>query len=52
MGILDVTSFTREGWIHLTVYVNSQNSRVLSANNPHETKATPEGWYVVRHITK
>ena len=33
--ILDVTFFTDEAYFHLSGYVNSQNSRVWCAHNPH-----------------
>jgi hypothetical protein len=33
--ILDVTIFTDEAWFHLNGYINSQNSRIWSAHNPH-----------------
>jgi hypothetical protein len=39
--ILDVTFFVEEAWFHIPGYVNSQNSRVWSATNPHEIKDTP-----------
>lgn len=33
--ILDKTFFTDESWFHLTGYVNSQNMRLWSNDNPH-----------------
>jgi hypothetical protein len=36
--ILDVTFFTDEAWFHLSEYVNSQNIRLWSSENPHEFK--------------
>jgi hypothetical protein len=39
--ILDITFFTDEAWLHLSGYVNSQNSCVWSATNPHEIKDAP-----------
>ena len=33
--ILDLTFFSDESWIHLSGYVNSQNSRHWSTSNPH-----------------
>jgi hypothetical protein len=38
--ILDVTFFTDEALFHFSSYVNSQNSHVWSATNPHEIKDT------------
>jgi hypothetical protein len=34
--ILDLTFFSDEGWIDLGGYVNSQNQRIWSSENPHE----------------
>jgi hypothetical protein len=39
--MLNVTFFTIEAWFHLSVYVNSQNSLVLSETNRHEIKDAP-----------
>lgn len=33
--ILDVSFFSDEAWFHLSGYVNSQNFRIWSAENPH-----------------
>ena len=34
-GILDVTFFTDEAWFHISGDVNSQNTRIWAAENPH-----------------
>lgn len=34
-NILDKTFFSDEAWFHLSGYVNSQNRRIWSAENPH-----------------
>lgn len=34
--VLDLTFFTDEAWFHLSGYVNSQNYRTWSTENPHE----------------
>jgi hypothetical protein len=39
--ILDVTFFTDEAWFHLSGYVNSQNNRLWSNENPHEFHQVP-----------
>lgn len=39
--ILDLTFFTDEAWFHLSGYVNSQNCRVWSSENPFEFKEKP-----------
>lgn len=36
--ILDVTLFSDEAWFYLSGYVNSQNTRIWSTENPHEFK--------------
>jgi hypothetical protein len=38
--ILDHTFFSDEAWIHLDGYVNSQNYRIWSSENPHATVET------------
>ncbi len=35
MGALDRTFFTDEAWVHLDGYVNAQNFRIWSSENPH-----------------
>jgi hypothetical protein len=39
--ILDLTFFTDEAWFHLSGYVNSQNNRLWSSENPHELYQVP-----------
>jgi hypothetical protein len=39
--MLDVTFFLDEAWFHLTSYVNSQNTRIWSKENPHAAHETP-----------
>jgi len=39
--ILDVTFFTDEAYFHLSGYINSQNSRVWCAHNPHAFHELP-----------
>lgn len=39
--VLDETFYTDEAWFHLTGYINSQNSRLWTADNPHEFSAKP-----------
>lgn len=42
--MLDITFFSDEAWFHLSGYVNSQNFRIWSAENPHvfhETQLHP-----------
>jgi DNA-binding transcriptional MocR family regulator len=34
-GILDYTWFSDEAWLHLSGYVNSQNTRLWGSENPH-----------------
>lgn len=34
-NLLDLTFFTDEAWFHLSGYINSQNYRTWSADNPH-----------------
>jgi hypothetical protein len=34
--LLDVSFFSDEAWFHLSEYVNSQNFRIWSAQNPHQ----------------
>ncbi|KAJ3659556.1 hypothetical protein Zmor_011240 [Zophobas morio] len=40
-GLLDLTFFSDEAWFHLSGYVNSQNFRIWSAENPHVFVETP-----------
>jgi hypothetical protein len=35
VDILDVTFFTDAAWFHLSGYVNTQNTRLWSSENPH-----------------
>jgi len=35
VDILNVTVFTDEAWLHFSVYVNTQNTRLWSSENPH-----------------
>lgn len=39
--VLDVTFFTDEAWFHLSGYINSQNNRLWSSQNPHEVQQFP-----------
>jgi hypothetical protein len=39
--ILDVTFFTDEAYFHLSGYINSENSRVWCAHNPHAFHVSP-----------
>jgi hypothetical protein len=34
-GLLEKTLFSDEAWFHLSGYVNSQNMRIWSTENPH-----------------
>ncbi|XP_014782553.1 uncharacterized protein LOC106877993 [Octopus bimaculoides] len=38
---LDMTLFSDEAWIHLSGYLNSQNTRIWSALNPHGFVESP-----------
>ena len=38
--VLDVTFLTDKAWFHLSGYVNSQNSRLWSSDNPHSLHET------------
>jgi hypothetical protein len=40
-GILSITWFTEEAWFHLCGYVNSQNTRIWAAQNPHAIHEAP-----------
>ena len=40
-SILDKTFFSDEVWFHLTGYVNKQNNRIWSSDNPHMTHEMP-----------
>ncbi|CAH1365997.1 unnamed protein product, partial [Tenebrio molitor] len=33
--LLDISFFSDEAWVHLSGYVNSQNYRIWSSENPH-----------------
>lgn len=35
--LLDFTFYSDEAWFHLSGYINSQNFRTWSSENPHET---------------
>jgi hypothetical protein len=39
--IMDITCFSDEAWFHLSGYINSQNSHVWLAVNPHAIHGTP-----------
>ena len=39
--VLDVTFFTNEAWFYLSGYVNLQNSRLWSSDNPYSLHETP-----------
>jgi hypothetical protein len=39
--ILDKCLFSDEAWFHLSGYLNKQNMRIWSAENPHEFVETP-----------
>ncbi|KAJ3649791.1 hypothetical protein Zmor_021512 [Zophobas morio] len=39
--ILDLSFFSDEAWFHLSGYVNSQNFRIWSTENPHAFEETP-----------
>jgi hypothetical protein len=41
VDILDVTSFTDEAWFHLSGYVNTQNTRLWSFENPYAVHEKP-----------
>ncbi|KAL4084269.1 hypothetical protein QTP88_028094 [Uroleucon formosanum] len=41
IGELDRVFFSDEAWFHLSGYVNSQNSRIWSTQNPHALHETP-----------
>jgi hypothetical protein len=41
IDILDKVLCSDEAWFHLSGYVNSQNSRKLSAENPHAFHERP-----------
>jgi len=38
---LNISFFSDEAWIHLSGYINSQNTRMWSAENPHYFQETP-----------
>lgn len=44
--ILDVMFYTDEAWFHLGGYVNSQNTRLWSATNPHDLHEAKIGVWV------
>ena len=39
--VLDVTFFTDKAWFHLSGYINLQNSRLWSSDNPHSLHEKP-----------
>src|SRR5699024_11571821 len=39
--LLDLSFFSDEAWFHLSGYVNSQNYRIWSTENPHAFIQTP-----------
>lgn len=39
-NILNISFFSDEAWFHLTGYINAQNYRIWSAENPHEFRET------------
>src|SRR5579872_1536680 len=39
--LLNLTFFSHEAWFHLSGYVNSQNMRMWSTDNPHVFTETP-----------
>jgi hypothetical protein len=41
VDILVVTFFTNEAWFHLSGYVNTQNTRLWTSENPHAVHETP-----------
>jgi len=41
VDILDVIFFTDEAWLHLLGYVNTQNTRLWSSENPHALHEKP-----------
>jgi hypothetical protein len=41
VDILDVTFFTDEAWFHLSGYINTQNTRLCSSENPHAVHEKP-----------
>jgi hypothetical protein len=41
VDILDITFFTDEAWFHLLGYVNTQNSRLWSSENPYAVHEKP-----------
>lgn len=41
ISVLDKVFFSDEAWFHLSGYVNSQNYRIWSAENPHEFHEQP-----------
>lgn len=40
-NLLALTFFTDEAWFHKTGYINSQNMRIWSSENPHAILETP-----------
>jgi len=40
-GILDYTRFSDEAWFHLLGYINSQNSRIWTSENPNAIRENP-----------
>ena len=45
---LNLSFFTDEAWFHLSGYVNSQNTRIWAAENPHSVHKKSE--YVVAYL--
>lgn len=41
VGNMETIFFSDEAWFHLSGYVNAQNYRIWSANNPHVFEETP-----------
>jgi hypothetical protein len=41
VDILDITFFADEAWFHLSGYVNTQNSRLWSSENPYAVHEKP-----------
>lgn len=39
--VLDLTFFSDEAWFHVSGYINAQNFRMWSADNPHFFRETP-----------
>ena len=39
--LLDITWYSDEAWFHLSLYVNSQNTRIWATEHPHEFHEVP-----------